>query len=61
MYTDKNGEIKPFTHRETEHIIKTSIKLEKIGIGKRNAMIMKHRSQPEGKTTSFAITSCGLE
>ncbi len=35
VYTDKNGEIKPFTHRETEHIIKTSIKLEKIGIGKR--------------------------
>lgn len=61
VYTDKNGEIKPFTHRETEHIIKTSIKLEKIGIGKRNAMIMKHRSQPEGKTASFTITSCGLE
>jgi len=61
VYTDKNGEIKPFTHRETEHIIKASIKLEKIGIGKRNAMIMKHRSQPEGKTTSFNITSCGLE
>ena len=61
VYTDKNGEIKPFTHRETEHIIKTSIKLEKVGIGKRNAMIMKHRSQPEGKTASFVITSCGLE
>ena len=61
VYTDKNGEIKPFTHRETEHMIKTSIKLEKIGIGKRNAIIMKHRSQPEGKTASFTITSNGLE
>lgn len=61
VYTDKNGEIKPFTHRETEHMIKTSIKLEKIGIGKRNAIIMKHRSQPEGKAASFTITSNGLE
>jgi len=61
VYTDKNGEIKPFTHRETEHMIKTSIKLEKIGVGKRTAIIMKHRSQPEGKTMSFTITSTGLE
>ena len=61
VYTDKNGEIKPFTHRETEHMIKTSIKLEKKGIAKRNAIIMKHRSQPEGKTASFTINSSGLE
>ncbi len=61
VYTDKNSEIKPFTHRETEHMIKTSIKLEKIGIGKRSAVIMKHRSQPEGKTAFFKITSSGLE
>jgi DNA repair protein RadB len=60
VYTDKNAEIKPFTHRETEHMIKTSIKLEKRGIGKRTAIIMKHRSQPEGKTTFFTITSSGL-
>ena len=61
VYTDKNGEIKPFTHRETEHMIKTSIKLEKKGIAERNAIIMKHRSQPEGKTASFTINSSGLE
>ena len=61
VYTDKNGEIKPFTHRETEHMIKASIKLEKIGVGKRTAIIMKHRSQPEGKTATFTITSNGLE
>jgi DNA repair protein RadB len=60
VYTDKNAEIKPFTHRETEHMIKTSIKLEKRGMGKRTAIIMKHRSQPEGKTTFFTITSSGL-
>ena len=61
VYTDKNGDVKPFTHRETEHMIKTSVKLEKTGIGKRQATIMKHRSQPEGKTTAFTITACGLE
>jgi len=61
VYTDKNGDIKPFTNRDTEHMIKTIIKLEKTGAGKRQATIIKHRSRPEGKKTSFAITSTGLE
>jgi DNA repair protein RadB len=61
VYTDKNGEIKPFTHRETEHMIKTSLKLEKIEIGKRRATIMKHRSQPEAKQAIFSIVSDGLK
>jgi len=60
VYTDKNGEIKPFTHRETDHMVKTIIKLDKIGIGKREATIMKHRSQPEGKKTIFSVTADGL-
>jgi len=61
VYTDKSGEIKPFTNRDTEHMIKTIIKLEKTGVGKRQATIMKHRSQPEGKTAFFKITGNGLE
>ncbi len=61
VYTDKNGEIRPFTNRETEHMAKTIIKLEKIGIGKRKATIIKHRSQPEGKNALFKITNNGLE
>jgi len=61
VYTDKNGEIKPFTNRDTEHMIKTIIKLEKTGMGKRKATIIKHRSQPEGKTAIFKITNNGLE
>ncbi|UCH71450.1 MAG: DNA repair and recombination protein RadB [Thermoplasmatales archaeon] len=61
VYTDKNGDIKPFTNRDIEHMIKTIIKLEKTGIGKRQATITKHRSQPEGKKTFFTITSGGLE
>ncbi len=61
VYTDKSGDIKPFTNRDTEHMVKTIIKLEKTGVGKRQATIIKHRSRPEGKKASFAITSTGLE
>jgi DNA repair protein RadB len=61
VYTDKNGEIKPFTNRDIEHMIKTIIRLEKVGNGKRLATIIKHRSQPEGKNAFFTITSNGLE
>ena len=53
VYTDKNGEIKPFTNRDTEHMIKSVLKLEKTGVGKRQATIIKHRSQPEDKKASF--------
>jgi len=61
VYTDKNGNIKPFTNRDTEHMIKTIIRLEKIDIGERQATIIKHRSQPEEKKTIFKITANGLE
>ncbi|UCD13865.1 MAG: DNA repair and recombination protein RadB [Thermoplasmatales archaeon] len=61
VYTDKNGDIKPFTNWDTEHMAKTIIKLEKIGIGKRQATIMKHRSQPEGLEAFFKISETGLE
>ena len=61
VYTDKNGDIKPFTNRDTEHMAKTIIKLEKTGIGERQATVMKHRSQPEGKKAFFKISASGLE
>ncbi len=61
VYTDKNGEIKPFTSRDVEHLVKTVLKLEKIDVGRREATIMKHRSQPEGKKARFVITQRGLE
>jgi DNA repair protein RadB len=61
VYTDKNGDIKPFTNRDTEHMIKTIIRLEKIGVGERKATIIKHRSQPEDKYAIFKITAIGLE
>lgn len=61
VYTDKNGDIKPFTNRDTEHMVKAIIKLEKTGTGERQATIMKHRSQPEGKKAFFTITTTGLK
>ncbi|MEA3457785.1 MAG: DNA repair and recombination protein RadB, partial [Candidatus Thermoplasmatota archaeon] len=61
VYTDKNGDIKPFTNRDTEHMVKATVRLEKIGIGRRQATIIKHRSQPEEKKAIFKITAKGLE
>ena len=61
VYTDKNGDIKPFTNRDIEHMVKAIIKIEKTGLGKRLATVIKHRSQPEGKTATFTIGSTGLE
>lgn len=61
IYSTENNDVKPFGGRGIEHIAKTIIKLEKNGIGKRLATIIKHRSQPEGKKAFFTITAKGLE
>ena len=61
VYTAENGEIKPFAGRGIEHMAKTIIRLDKTGIGKRQATILKHRSIPEGRKAFFAITQKGLE
>jgi len=61
VYTDKNGEIKPFTHRETDHLVKTMIRFDKIDSGIRQATVVKHRSEPESKHCVFKITNEGLE
>lgn len=61
VFTDKNGEVRPFTNRDVEHLVKTIIKLEKKGLGSRQATIMKHRSQAEGKKALFQIEQGGLK
>ena len=61
VYSTENNDVKPFAGRGIEHIAKTIVKLEKIGTGKRQATIMKHRSQPEGKKAFFSLTAQGLE
>jgi DNA repair protein RadB len=44
-----------------EHISKTIIQLERVGDGKRRAVLRKHRSLPEGISCEFTITSEGVE
>jgi len=61
VYTDKAGEVKPFTNRDAEHMTKTILRLDRKGIGEREATIIKHRSQPEGKKACFKINTAGLE
>lgn len=61
-------EVKPFGGRSIDHMAKTILRLEKVEGGEekkraesRQATIVKHRSQPEGKTARFYITATGLE
>ena len=60
VYTDKNGDVKPFTNREVEHMTKTILRLDRKGVGEREATLIKHRSQPEGKKVCFRISATGL-
>ncbi len=61
VYTDKKGEVKPFTNRDFDHMSKTIVRFDRKGIGQREATIIKHRSQPEGTKACFRISTVGLE
>ena len=61
VYTGRNGEIRPFTHRDTRSVAKTVLRLERTGMGERCATLMKHRTQPEGTKACFRIRTAGLE
>jgi DNA repair protein RadB len=61
VYSVDNDDVKPFSGMGVEHVAKTILKFNKAGPGKRKATIIKHRSQPECKTTFFKITKDGLE
>ncbi len=61
VYSTKNDDVKPFAGKGIERIVKTILKFEKIGMGKRQATIMKHPSQNIGKKAVFKITAKGLE
>jgi DNA repair protein RadB len=60
VYSAKN-DIRPYGGVAVEYIAKTIVKLEKLGIGKRKATIIKHRSLPEGKSVEFLLTNTGLK
>ena len=61
VYSTKDDDVKPFAGKGIERIVKTIIKLEKIGTGKRKATIIKHPGKSKGNNAFFKITSTGLE
>jgi hypothetical protein len=61
VYTDEKGVVQPFTHRETEPLVGTVIRLEKAGEGVRRANLLKQRSRSVEKSAMFRIGSVCLE
>ncbi|MCX9012224.1 MAG: DNA repair and recombination protein RadB [Candidatus Methanoperedens sp.] len=62
VYKDINtGEIHPIGGTAVEHLSKTIILLEKIGISRRRATLQKHRSKSEGAYCDFMLTEKGVE
>ena len=55
------SEVLPFSGRTMAHIVKTIIRLEKVDMGIRRAVLMKHRSEPEFKEIEFKLTAQGVE
>ncbi len=61
VYLDtKTRELKPIGGHTMQHNAKTIIFLRKIGGGYREAVLMKHRSLPEGRVARFIIEENGL-
>lgn len=60
VYTDEET-VRPFGGRIMEHIVRTMLRLERVGVGTRRATLLKHRSRPEGATAEFRLTDSGLE
>lgn len=62
VYTDIERKVlEPIGGQLLKHSAKIVIKLEKIGIGRRKATLIKHRSLPEGITAEFSLTDKGVE
>lgn len=62
IYQDvSKGEIQPFGGFIIDHAVKAIIKIEKLPERKRKISVMKHRSIAEGSSSTFRITSFGLE
>ncbi len=60
VYSSEDS-VQPFAGRSMEHIVKTILRLEKTGLENRKATIIKHRSEAEGQSAVFRITSRGME
>ena len=61
VFTDvRTGEEKPLGGPSIDHISKIIVGLEKLN-DKRKAILVKHRSKPEGESCEFRITNRGIE
>jgi DNA repair protein RadB len=60
VYTDRLGQIRPFTSRQTENMVKTVLQFNRVDPTHREALVVKHRVQPVGMRAEFSITSSGL-
>ncbi len=62
VFTDVDaGIFKPLGGHVLHHNAKTIIRLDKVGQGLREAVLIKHRSRAEGKKALFRLTENGLE
>lgn len=61
IYMDADsGKFHPVGGNMVEHLSKTIVQLEKVEDGKRRAILLKHRSRPEGVSCEFALTQDGV-
>ncbi len=62
VFTDVDvGIFKPLGGHVLHHNAKAVIRLDKVGTGLREAVLMKHRARAEGKKVLFRLTENGLE
>ncbi|MCL5874703.1 MAG: DNA repair and recombination protein RadB [Candidatus Thermoplasmatota archaeon] len=62
VYMDKTtSEVQPVGGSALSHIAKAIFRIQKLGSGKRELVVVKHRSLPEDVKCSFAITERGIE
>jgi len=61
VYTDVGtGIYEALGGHSLHHNAKTIIRLDKLGPGKRRAVVMKHRHIPEGRSADFRLTDKGI-
>ncbi len=62
VYMDKTtGEVQPVGGSALSHAAKAIFKIQKLSGGKRELVVVKHRSLPEDLKCSFSITDTGIE
>lgn len=60
VYSNLNNGVEFLGGHALHHNAKTIIRLDKRGDGRRNAVIIKHRSLPEGRSAAYRITETGI-